>query len=123
MQSLRTRKYSEHNPQRKLSKPKTESHNRKSSRVDDKIRKRMSTRFADISSPTDPSVPAVPSLPVGVQPASRIKGKQIYVDEPEEIKEDSRVSDLKLLDQDKFDPDACKLFMLPSIEPSENWYG
>lgn len=106
MQSLRTRKSSEPNA-RKLTKPRAEGHNRKASRVDDKIRKRMSMRYADISSPTDLSIPAVPAIPAGLT-AALPKGKQLFVDEPEEIGQDTRVSDLKLLDQDNFDPDACE---------------
>ncbi|KAJ3484324.1 hypothetical protein NLI96_g5729 [Meripilus lineatus] len=105
MQSLRTRKSSEPSAQRKLTKPKADTHNRKASRVDDKIRKRMSMRYADISSPTDLAIPAVPLLPIGITTAPQ-RGRQVFVDEPEELREDTRVTDLKLLDQDTFDPDA-----------------
>lgn len=71
----------------------------------------MSMRYADISSPTDLSIPAVPAIPSGL--TSPHKGRQVFVDEPDEIREDTRVSDLKLLDQDQFDPDACELSPSP----------
>lgn len=73
----------------------------------------MSMRYADISSPTDLAIPAVPLLPIGITTAPQ-RGRQVFVDEPEELREDTRVTDLKLLDQDTFDPDACECPFSPA---------
>ncbi|CAL1693849.1 unnamed protein product [Somion occarium] len=109
MQSLRTRKPSESRPKgqgRKLAKQDPNLNlNRKNTRVDDKIKKRMSMRYADISSPTDASVPAVPSLPIGVRPGA-YRGQDDPVKEREQPKEDPKETDLRMLDKDDFDPDA-----------------
>ncbi|KAI0937467.1 hypothetical protein AcV5_005372 [Taiwanofungus camphoratus] len=108
MQSLRVRKPSESRKGQRtggrLTKPGPRD-GRRSTRVDDKIKKRMSMRYADISSPTDAAVPAVPSLPIGVLPApiqERDEGRR----GPRQPKEDLRDSELRLLDKDNFDPDA-----------------
>ena len=65
-------------------------------------------RYADISGPTGiGSIPDVPSLPAGVRTGSYRSGS---VDErgfTEEPKEDPKAAELKLLDKDDFDPDAC----------------
>lgn len=67
-------------------------------------------RYADISSPTEASVPAVPSLPIGVRPGGAYRPQDEIV-KPRELqpREDPREADLKKLDQDVFDPDACML--------------
>ena len=85
MQSLRTRRPSDGPP--KSSKPqqqpqklaKTPSRRAggaaRKSRVDDKIKKRMSMRYADISAPTAVSgVPEMPALPVSLIPGRRGAG-------------------------------------------------
>lgn len=77
----------------------------------------MSMRYADISSPTNISAPAVPSIPLGLRPGGVItREPDSYLEEDprargrreEEMKEEQRKADLKMLDQDRFDPDACK---------------
>ncbi|KZT22685.1 hypothetical protein NEOLEDRAFT_638705 [Neolentinus lepideus HHB14362 ss-1] len=108
MQSLRTRKPSsgrqaKRQPTTRLAKSSAPARDARKSRVDDKIKKRMSTRYADISGPTGvTNIPAVPALPIGTRP---------LVEEPEEmgrevLREDPKVAEMKLLDKDDFDPDA-----------------
>lgn len=83
----------------KLSKPAARP---KATRVDDKIKKRMSMRYAEISSPLD-GIPAMPSL-MGTYSDARQEGA--YGDE---IKpDDAKVAaeDKKTLSADDFDPDA-----------------
>lgn len=113
MQSLRTRKPSEHRPK---GQPRPEGNNRLSkanplarnpTRVDDKIKKRMSMRYVDISSPTEASIPAVPSLPFGLRPG-QVKNQSEFIREGSQVKEDPKVADLKALDKEDFDPDACE---------------
>ena len=114
MQSLRTRKPSESRPkgsqrQGTIRKPNPAARDpdRRATRVGEKMKKRMSMRYADISGPTDALVPDVPSLPIGLRTgAYRQQGQeeQAYTEEP---KEDPRAAELKLLDKDDFDPDAC----------------
>lgn len=111
MQSLRTRKPSEARPkgQRQGTIRTARPPNavvRKSTWVDDKIKKRMSMRYADISAPTDATVPAVPSLPIGIRPG-QFRGPDEAIILTEEPQEDPKISELRLLDDDKFDPDAC----------------
>ncbi|KAI0311367.1 hypothetical protein OF83DRAFT_1278659 [Amylostereum chailletii] len=99
----------------KLSKPANES---RKSRVDDRIKKRMSMRYADISAPTS-LVPAVPSIPTALRP-----GKPQERDDDSEIvqarapsKEELKEAENKLLDTENFDPDAfLKLKMANSTE-------
>src|ERR1700720_1747199 len=80
MQSLRTRRPLEPNaPQRKpskLSKSGTSVKDARKSRVDDRIKKRMSMRYASISGPKDASVPAMPSTPIGVRPGVGAGGRE-----------------------------------------------
>jgi len=80
------------------------------SRVDDKIKRRMSTRYADISvpQPTE-NVPALPSVPVGLRPAhARPESQGNLRIKREKQKEDARVAENKLLDKQDFDPDVCE---------------
>ena len=70
----------------------------------------MSMRYADISSPTDAPIPAVPTIPLALRagvvspptadPASREK-EQAHKDE-------QRDAELRMLDKEDFDPDACE---------------
>ena len=64
-------------------------------------------RYAEISSPTGGAVPAVPSIPLGLRPG--YKGQDIIIPQTDEPKEDTGEMELRLLDQDDFDPDACKI--------------
>lgn len=110
MQSLRTRRPSQAAPPGKQAgKAKASSRDaRKSTRVDDKIRKRMSTRYA-ISSPTDATVPAVPSLPIGIRQEQFATQDNVLKDRTQQ-KEDAKLAETKMLDADNFDPDACANF-------------
>ncbi|KAI0095053.1 hypothetical protein BDY19DRAFT_881048 [Irpex rosettiformis] len=120
MQSLRTRKPSQAsrpNRQKTQKLPKqdgTSVQARRATRVDDKIKKRMSMRYADISSPTNVSIPALPTIPLGLRPGgfdTREPSSFLGEDEgprgrrDEESKEEQRKADLRMLDQDRFDPD------------------
>ena len=117
MQSLRSRKPSESQAkaarprQNTIRKPNPAARDteRRATRVGEKMKKRMSMRYADISAPTDlmgiPDVPSLPpSLRAGPHSESGMGDEQAYVEEP---KEDLRMEELKLLDKDDFDPDAC----------------
>ncbi|OBZ68581.1 Exocyst complex component EXO84 [Grifola frondosa] len=80
------------------------------------MKKRMSMRYADISAPTDATVPDVPSLPIGFLPAS-LRGPDAPSVISEEPKEDPQISELRLLDEENFDPDAyMKLKLANSTE-------
>lgn len=84
------------------------------SRVDDRIKKRMSTRHADISSPTDAmGIPSMPALPAGLARMPTLNAGQM---EDGEAEADLIVSprtaaakeiEMKMLDSKQFDPDAC----------------
>ncbi|KAF9453876.1 hypothetical protein P691DRAFT_718920 [Macrolepiota fuliginosa MF-IS2] len=107
--SLRTRRPSEapRKAQRTPSKLSKVRDARKS-RVDDKIKKRMSMRYADISSPTELiPVPAVPSLPITTSP-QRLREP---LREDEDLRDRSSrpqdtTDDKKLLSSEDFDADA-----------------
>jgi exocyst complex component 8 len=80
------------------------------SRVDDKIKRRMSMRYADISvpQPTE-NVPALPSIPAGFKPVhSRSDSQASLKITREKQQEDARVAENKLLDKQEFDPDVCE---------------
>ncbi|KAI0294697.1 Cullin repeat-like-containing domain protein [Multifurca ochricompacta] len=103
MESLRPK------PAGKLNKP---NKSVRKSRIDDKIKRRMSTRYATISAPTptDPSFPSIPTIPLGI----RRDGLEV-VKAPS--KEDIRDAENRLLDVDDFDPDAyLKLKLANSTE-------
>ena len=118
MQSLRTRRPSESRPKgqrpaSKLTRP-PPAPNRRATRVDDKIKKRMSMRYADISAPTGVSVPPVPSLPIGTFGLGAggagigAGGRdEEGVRDEREAREDPRETDLKALENEVFDPDTC----------------
>lgn len=124
MQSLRTRrsqaprKYGATTAPSKLAKPGAAPTPRprdtRKSRVDDKIKKRMSMRYADISAPTDLNVPSVPRLPVGISSAGGRQGGGVSREQDEmvrdrsEVREDPGAADKRILDKEDFDPDACE---------------
>lgn len=148
MESLRTRKPSVNRAKSKLSKqsrggppnggpPSSKPKDARKSRVDDKIKKRMSMRYADISGPTDvASVPSVPSIPIGLRPSGgqmpsrRDRGRDRIDEEEEEEEvvkdrgpslEEIKAAENKLLDVDDFDPDACTILLYPVIDYSDRW--
>ncbi|KAF8899240.1 hypothetical protein BD779DRAFT_1690750 [Infundibulicybe gibba] len=117
MQSLRTRKSQA--PRRgqgrsggatKLAKPGAGPTPRPGkSRVDDKMKKRMSMRYADISSPTE--LNGVPPMPTAMIPGRNYLGRVLedeVVGDRTNIEEEARVvnDDKKLLDDEAFDPEA-----------------
>ena len=89
----------------------------------------MSMRYADISAPTDALVPEMPSLPIGMMGGrragvgigvgasgsgmsggmGRLNEDEEVVREPQEVREDTRASDLNILERESFDPEACEL--------------
>lgn len=114
MQSLRTRRSeapgkSQRQPAR-LAKPNGAAAPRRDprkSRVDDKIKKRMSMRYADISSPTELNVPPIPAMP-GVPSRTAGREQDEVVMDRTTGRGDRGADDKKLLDKDDFDPDACE---------------
>ncbi|KAF8531522.1 Cullin repeat-like-containing domain protein [Gautieria morchelliformis] len=75
------------------------------SRVDDRIKKRMTMRYADISGPTSLSIPNIPSLPTISRSGSKDEGGQpLLVESPGA--EDPKRADVKAMEQDHFDPEA-----------------
>ncbi|KAF8906133.1 hypothetical protein CPB85DRAFT_895024 [Mucidula mucida] len=121
MQSLRTRR-SQAPPARKaqrsgtkLAKGPSLRNDTRKSRVDDRIKKRMSMRYADISGPVDvPPMPPMPTMPMGsLQEEEAVYDERSRRDDPAVTTED----DKKLLDKDDFDPDAyLKMKMANSTE-------
>ncbi|KAJ6575466.1 hypothetical protein B0H19DRAFT_1128810 [Mycena capillaripes] len=120
MQSLRK---SQRQPTTRLAKPNgnapTPRRDPRKSRVDDKIKKRMSMRYADISSPTDLNVPPIPAMP-GL-PSSRTPGREQdeVVMDRNAGRGDRGIDDKKLLDKDDFDPDAFLKIKLANSTESE----
>jgi hypothetical protein len=94
-------------PAAKLNKP---NKNARKSKVDDKIKRRMSARYATISAPTPTdAAPSVPTIPLdlrgnGLVPI-REKDETSLVQTP--TKEDLRAAENRLLDVEEFDPDVC----------------
>ena len=98
---------------------------KQSSRVDDKIKKRMSMRYNDVASPTDGSVPAMPGMPVGLMGQAGMRGRPgREQDKVVRDREDARLrgNDNQLLDADEFDPDACMSRSLWFRLPRNNRY-
>ena len=110
--SLRTGKSTGPKLQKQLSARNLKRNNTdaRKSRVDDKIKRRMSMRYADISvpQPTE-NVPALPSIPAGFKPThARTESQGSMRIKREKQKEDARAAENKLLDKQEFDPDACE---------------
>lgn len=87
----------------------------RTSRVDDKIKKRMSMRYAEISGPKElQNIPPVPNF--ASQMTSEPKGGvMLRIDDGKDRNdalEEAKVvaDDKKLLGADDFDPEACKWF-------------
>ncbi|KAF9566937.1 hypothetical protein CPC08DRAFT_719598 [Agrocybe pediades] len=110
----------------KLAKPGggVQPRDRSKNRIDDKIKKRMSTRYADISSPTQlTGVPAMPSLmgliPAGPNSSTTGREGEEDVRDRTAARDDARAAsdDKKLLNADDFDPAAyLKLKLANSTE-------
>ena len=125
MQSLRSRpSQGPRKPQRapsKLARPGAGRTPRDGSKnkIDDKIKKRISTRYADISSPTPlTGLPPVPPIPPNMDIVSAGQNSKDYaaleadedVRDRTVIRDDAKVAsdDRKLLSAEDFDPTACK---------------
>src|SRR5277367_4380971 len=126
MQSLRTRKPTQSTPKSSAQRQPARlarapaggagSRNAKKSRVDDKIKKRMSMRYANISHPTGasgvPDVPSLPALPLdgkGRPPAAAVSSwEDEALQDRSVVAEDPKARDRKILDQEDFNPDACE---------------
>jgi hypothetical protein len=110
MESLRTRRPSDTRSVKrqpsKLEKKPTVRKNIRKSTVDDKIKKRMSLRYTEISAPTEASVPDVPSVPIGLRPGA-VRDLDEIVLESANVREDPKAIDQRLLDKEDFDPDTC----------------
>lgn len=110
MESLRSKKSTRKGPKpaAKLNKP---SKDARKSRVDDKIKRRMSTRYATISSPapTDTAPPSVPTIPLNLRDPGleTVREKYDVAQEQPPSREDLHVVENRLLDVEDFDPDAC----------------
>ena len=70
----------------------------------------MSTRYADADAQGD--IPDVPALPGGQYPGGNARNTRADM-----VREDPRAVDIDILQQDNFDPDACK-FLLVLWSPS-----
>ncbi|KAG7452025.1 uncharacterized protein BT62DRAFT_1071208 [Guyanagaster necrorhizus] len=128
MQSLRTRRSQA--PARKVQRSGTKlskiaqgvtsrPRDSRKSRVDDKIKKRMSMRYADISGPTELNVPPVPSLPIveGITDGFQNEVVGDKIGSQDDAAATAAENDKKLLDEDDFDPDAyLKLKLANSTE-------
>ena len=97
----------------KIAKPGAAPRDRGKNKIDDKIKKRMSTRYADISSPTQlTGVPPMPNM-AGLVPAGRNSADYapLEVDEDKSVGRDDVKAvgdDRKLLSAEDFDPNACE---------------
>ncbi|KAJ7150404.1 exo84 subunit/exocyst complex component [Mycena filopes] len=126
MQSLRTRRSEapgkSQRPQARLAKPNgsapTPRRDTRKSRVDDKIKKRMSMRYADISSPTELNVPPIPAMP-GLPSQTAGKEQDEVVMDRNAGRKDRDIEDKKFLDKDDFDPDAYLKVKLANSTESE----
>ena len=118
MESLRSRPSQGPRKKVKLAKPGAgpTPRDRGKNKIDDKIKKRMSTRYADISSPTQlTGVPPMPNM-VGIVPAGQNSADYAALEADEDVKDrsvardDAKVvgDDRKLLSAEDFDPNACE---------------
>lgn len=64
----------------------------------------MSMRYADISSPTEINMPAMPSLGAVLIPSRGREAEEVVKPQTD----DTRFNDNVLLDKEDFDPDACE---------------
>lgn len=86
-------------------------------RVDDKIKKRMSMRYADISSPTHLNgiPPPLPSAGQVSDLAARDADEDLRDRSNNRDQARAASDDKKLLDAEDFDPAACACFSLPVV--------
>ncbi|KAK7063929.1 exocyst complex component [Favolaschia claudopus] len=89
------------------------------SRVDDKIKKRMSMRYADISAPTELNAPPMPTMPGLPRSTPGRERDEVLVKDPTGARADRAIDDKKLLDKDDFDPDSFLKIKLANSTESE----
>ncbi|KAI0275476.1 hypothetical protein BC834DRAFT_51840 [Gloeopeniophorella convolvens] len=119
MESLRSKASTRRGP-KPAAKPSKPSKDARKSRVDDKIKRRMSMRYASISAPTEASTPSVPTIPLGLRPGiGTIREQDEIVQQPAPSREDLRATENKLLDVDDFDPDAYLKIKLANSTEAE----
>jgi len=110
MESLRSKASARKGPKpvARLNKP---DKNARKSRVDDRIKRRMSTRYATISAPTptDATPPSVPTIPLGTRGTGldTVRERDEVLQQQPPSREDLRAAENRLLDVEDFDPDAC----------------
>lgn len=99
----------------KLAKP-GPTRERSRNRIDDKIKKRMSMRYAEISSPTElTGMPAIMgSIPSSQDPDIPLDGDEDAVRDRSGTKEEAKAAmdDKRLLNAEDFDADKCELSSL-----------
>jgi len=110
MESLRSRpsqapRQAERTPS-KLSKSPANERGKKT--VDDKIKRRMSARYADISSPIT-IVPPLPTLPRAPQERLREADEELRDRNTTMLNASFAADDKKLLSEEDFDPAVCSL--------------
>lgn len=100
----------------KILKPGSTPRDRSKNKIDDKIKKRMSTRYAEISSPTQlTGLPPMPNM-MGMVPAGQNFKDDVALERDEDVrdrtgsKDDVKAitDDRKLLSSENFDPAACE---------------
>jgi len=89
-------------PQRKMTK--------QGGRVEDRIKRRMTMRYADISGPTGLSVPAMPAMPIGMRDIAPKERDEVPA-RGRDVKEESKGIDTRAMEQENFDPESCKIFL------------
>lgn len=85
--------------------------NRNGTRVEDRIKQRMSMRYADISAPIDlQAIPDVPALPVNlkVQISDNVIRGQFENGVPKERQQKDPRKEFNAMEQDDFNPEACE---------------
>ncbi|KAI9510787.1 hypothetical protein F5148DRAFT_509929 [Russula earlei] len=121
MESLRSKAPTRKGPKpvARLTKP---DKNARKSRVDDKIKRRMSTRYATISAPTPTNAtPPVPTIPLGRRGVGLdiVREKDEVLQQQPPSREDLRAAENKLLDVEDFDPDAYLRLKLANSTEAE----
>ncbi|KAG8827942.1 exocyst complex component exo84 [Serendipita sp. 401] len=104
--------------------PSTVPREMRKSRVDDRIRRRMSTWYTDgDNAQQQGSIPDVPALPKdrggGGDPRARPGGRDTRVSARDIVREDPRAVDVDILQQDDFDPDAYLRLKLSNSTEAE----
>jgi hypothetical protein len=78
----------------------------------------MTMRYADISEPTGLSIPNIPALPIGMVSSPIGTGDDISMISSQPIRENAGRIDIKPMEQENFDPEACTPL---SLESSNHW--